>query len=365
MALRGTRIYVKEMIILSDFDLLIRGGTVVDGSGEPGRRADVAVQGGAIAAVGDLSRSAAARTIDAAGRTVTPGFIDPHAHSDLLLLADPRGQSKIQQGVTTELNGQCGMSPFPVHPEARAELASVVSFIGAPVEWTWTSADDYFARLAEARPAYSAGQLVGHSALRAWAMGFEDRPPTADEQAVMCDALRACMDAGCFGMSLGLGYALGSFAESDELLALLKVAAERRGLVSVHVRSEGAEVMEFITEISDLARGAGDGLRLQIDHLKCSGQRWWGRMERDAGADRGPARGRAGHRLRCLPRTPPAAGTSRARSRPGCTREAGRRCSSASPSPRLRAPAARASSPPGRRAPRPTTPSSWPSTASW
>lgn len=259
------------------FDLIITGGTVVDGSGGPGVRADVGVRGETIAAVGDLTGATAATTIDATGLTVIPGIVDCHAHSDLNLLADPRGASKLRQGVTTELNGQCGLGIFPVRPEHRESLATACSFISAPVQWDWVTARDYLTRLDQVRPAYSCAAMVGHGAVRAWGMGFDRRAPSADELAVMRDALREAFDAGCVGVSFGLAYAPGSFAEDAELLALLEVAAERGRLVSVHVRNEGGELLPAIGEFAELCIGAG-GPRLQIDHLKCSGERWWGRM---------------------------------------------------------------------------------------
>lgn len=260
------------------FDMLITGGTIVDGTGTPGMRADVGVRGDIIATLGDLSGASAATVIDADGLTVMPGVIDCHAHSDLNLLADPRGASKLLQGVTTELNGQCGLGVFPVHDEDREALATACSFIAAPVEWTWESAADYLRTLEQARPAYSCAAMIGHSAVRAWAMGFDQRPPTADELEVMREALREAFDAGCAGISFGLAYAPGSFAEDEELIALIEVARERDRLVSVHLRNEGGEVLEAIGEFAELFQRAGDGGRLQIDHLKCSGQRWWGRM---------------------------------------------------------------------------------------
>jgi len=260
------------------FDLVIRGGTVVDGTGNPPLPGDVGVCGENIAAVGDLGSAPARRLLDATGMTVIPGIVDCHAHSDLNLLADPRGASKLRQGVTTELNGQCGLGVFPVRPEHRQSLASACSFIAAPVSWDWITAEDYLQRLEAAQPAYCCAAMVGHAALRAWAMGFDRRPPNPDELQVMCRTLQQAFDAGCAGVSFGLAYAPGSFAGAEELLALLQVAAQRQRLVSVHVRNEGGELLQAISEFAALCQQAGDGLRLQIDHLKCSGPRWWGRM---------------------------------------------------------------------------------------
>ncbi|MGC9316591.1 MAG: N-acyl-D-amino-acid deacylase family protein [Armatimonadota bacterium] len=261
-----------------DFDLIISGGTVIDGSGRPGFEADVAVSDGLIAAVGNLDRATAGELIDASGLTVIPGIIDCHAHSDLTLLADPRGQSMLHQGITTQLNGQCGLGVFPVRPEDREELAGSVSFISAPVEWTWETAEDYLETLDNARPAYSAASLVGHGALRSYVMGFENREPTADELRRMQDVLRESLDAGCFGLSFGFKYAPGFYAEGREVVALLEVIAEREALVSVHTRSQREGFGEAVTEMAQWCREAGEGIRLQIDHVKRSGQSTWGSM---------------------------------------------------------------------------------------
>ena len=266
----------------NDFDLLLTDATIVDGSGRPPYKADLAAADGVIVATGNFERATADEMIDCNALTVIPGIVDCHAHSDLTLLADPRGQSKIQMGVTTELNGQCGLGVFPVRPEDRAELASAVSFIAAPVEWTWESADDYLRALDRARPAYSAGIMVGHGSLRSYVMGFEGRAPSDEELARMQDALRASLAAGCFGLSFGFEYAPGFFADDREVLALLEVIAEREKLISVHTRSQREEFTDAIREIAALCvqaqDHAGGTLRLQIDHLKRSGQRCRGTM---------------------------------------------------------------------------------------
>lgn len=266
----------------NDFDLILTDATIIDGSGRPGYCGDLAVSDGVIAAAGHLERATADECIDCNKLTVIPGIVDCHAHSDLTLLADPRGQSKIMMGVTTELNGQCGLGVFPVRPEDRDELRGAVSFITADVPWTWESADDYLCALDRVRPAYWAGTMIGHGSLRSFVMGFAGRAPDDGELARMQNALREALDAGCFGLSFGFEYAPGFFAEDREILALLEVVAEREAMVSVHTRSQREEFCDAIREIADLCIAAeertGGSLRLQIDHLKRSGQRCWGTM---------------------------------------------------------------------------------------
>jgi N-acyl-D-amino-acid deacylase len=255
-------------------DILLRNGLILDGSGGASRRADVAIRDGRVGSIGDLSGGEAAEVIDCSGLVVAPGFIDLHAHSELTLLVNAAGESKLHQGVTTELNGQCGLAPFPVRPEHLDEMRSVCTFVGAPVEWTWQTFGDYLARLADARPAYNVATLVGQSALRAWAMGFGARVATSDELDAMCDLLRECLDAGSVGVSLGLSYPLGSFSDTEESRRLAEVAAEHDALVTVHLRNEGPGLHAALDEMLGIAQSTG--CRLQIAHLKCIGRAHWG-----------------------------------------------------------------------------------------
>ena len=144
------------------FDILLLNGQVVDGSGGTPHPGDVGIRDGEVTAVGDLAGAEAREKLGCAGRVVAPGFIDVHAHSELTLLVNPAGESKLHQGITTELNGQCGLAPFPVRPEHRDEMRSVCTFIDAPVEWTWEHVDEYLGLLEAARPAYNVAVLVGH-----------------------------------------------------------------------------------------------------------------------------------------------------------------------------------------------------------
>lgn len=255
---------------------------MVDGSGTEGFRADVGITGGRLTAIGDLASAPAARRLDCTGQVVCPGFIDLHAHSDLTLLVNPRAESKVRMGVTSECNGQCGMGVFPIRAEQAAALRATCSFIEAPTEVCWSTAGEYLSVLQAARPALNVAAMLGQSALRAWAMGFENRPATAAESADMCAAAREGFAEGAVGISLGLAYALGSFAGRDEIVALCGEAATHGKHISVHPRNEGVRQREGLQEMIDIAREVADRgpLRLQIDHLKCSGKASWGNMAR-------------------------------------------------------------------------------------
>ena len=260
------------------YNILLKNGLVIDGSGGASRRVDIAIQDGRIEAIGRLDSAGAAETIDCAGQAVTPGFIDLHAHSELTLLVNPAGESKLHQGVTTELNGQCGLAPFPVRAEAIPEMRSVCTFVDAPVEWSWESFGGYLEHLVAAGPAYNVATLVGQSALRAWVMGFEGRTVTPEELGDMCALLDECLKSGAAGVSLGLSYPLGSFGDTQECLSLARVAANHDALVTVHLRNEGPGLDAALDEMFGITEKTG--CRLQIAHLKCVGEAQWGRSRK-------------------------------------------------------------------------------------
>jgi N-acyl-D-aspartate/D-glutamate deacylase len=253
-------------------DVLVRGGTIVDGSGAPGFPADVAISGGRIAAIGE-DLGAARDTVDATGLVVAPGFIDMLGHSEFRLLADGRAISKIFQGVTTEITGEVS-SVVPVSEATKAERAAEISPWG--VEIDWEDLEGYFARLEKQGTAIHLGTWVGLSTLRVWGVGWEDRPATPSEMDAMRDALARAMDAGAFGLSSGLIYAPGRYAATDEIVELARVVAERGGFYATHMRSEGARLLEAIDEA--IAIGERSGAPVLIHHLKASGKSSWGKM---------------------------------------------------------------------------------------
>ena len=253
-------------------DLLVRGGTIADGTGAPGVRADLAIADGRIAAIGE-DLGAARDTIDATGRVVAPGFIDMLGHSEFRLLADGRAISKIFQGVTTEITGEVS-SVVPVSDATKAERAAEISPWG--VEIDWEDLGGYFARLERQGSAINLGTWVGLSTLRVWGVGWEDRPATPAEMDAMKDVLGRAMDAGAFGLSSGLIYAPGRYAATQEIIELARVAAERGGFYATHMRNEGARLLEAIDEA--IAIGERSGAPVLIHHLKASGKSNWGKM---------------------------------------------------------------------------------------
>ncbi len=258
------------------FDLIIEHGSVVDGTGAPGRRADVGIRGTEIAAVADLAHAPAARRMDAAGCVVAPGFIDIHNHSDIELLADGRAGSMIQQGVTTQVTGNCGLTPAPVHDAVRQDLRKTLIGPDYGPPWTWNSFGEFLERLRDAPKATHVAPLVGHAAIRAAAMGFADRRPTAAELETMRRLAAEAMQAGAFGMSSGLVYPPGIYADTEELIEICRVVAASGGLYATHMRGEAAPVVESVREALRIGREAG--IPVEISHHKAAGRENWGKV---------------------------------------------------------------------------------------
>jgi N-acyl-D-amino-acid deacylase len=264
-------------------DLMILNGTVCDGGGGPPVAVDIGVAGDRIEVVAPrgeggrgLAGAQARETIDASGRLVTPGFVDVHSHSDFNILIDPNGESKVRQGITTEIVGNCGMSAFPLKPVLRHEEWEIRPRRGLDLDWD--TAEGYFARLEAARPAFNLATFVGHGNVRGAVMGFEDRPPTADELRAMLREVEAALDAGALGMSTGLIYAPGMFADTAELVELQRAAAARGGIYASHVRGEGDHLLESADEFVRVVEETGS--RAQYSHLKASGRRNSGKARR-------------------------------------------------------------------------------------
>jgi N-acyl-D-amino-acid deacylase len=257
-------------------DLKIEGATVFDGTGAPGSRTDVGVRDEAIVAIGDLNREHAGTTLNAAGKALAPGFIDMHSHSDWRLWANRRAESKIRQGVTTEVVGNCGFSPAPVTPEFRDDLRGFALYIPPGMDFGWRDFADYLRAFDTGGAALNVVQLVGHGTLRIAAMGFARRAPTAAELATMQRLMGAAVDAGAWGLSTGLIYAPGSYATTEEIVEVARVAGSQGGFYASHIRGEGATLLDAVTEAIRVGREGR--LPVQISHVKAAGRPNWGKV---------------------------------------------------------------------------------------
>jgi N-acyl-D-amino-acid deacylase len=254
-------------------EILIRGGTLIDGSGRPGEIGDVVVRDGRIAALGRSPQGDAAKVIDAEGLAVAPGFIDIKTHSDFTLPINPKAESKVRQGVTTEIIGHCGFSVAPVLPGKAQLLADYLSG-GAP----WLPFREMrFPEYLDTFPAVAVntGMLVGHNTLRLMMMSLEDRAPRTAELKEMIALLEEGLGAGALGMSSGLFTPPGSFAEPSEMLAFAPVLKRYNAAYFTHIRDESNKVIEAVAEAIDFARAAR--VHVEIVHLKCSGTDNWGK----------------------------------------------------------------------------------------
>jgi N-acyl-D-amino-acid deacylase len=259
------------------WSLLIRNGTVMDGSGAPGRAADVAVEGERIVAVAPGLGGQADRVIDAAGKVVAPGFIDMHSHSDLFYFGCPSAESKIRQGVTTEVVGMCSFSQAPLRPEQRDVVRGWAGGIGASLDLKAETFAQYLDALRAMRPSVNVVHFVGHGALRIAGMGFEARPAGPDDLKAMQRLLGEAMDAGAFGFSTGLVYAPSAYSETAELIALARAMAPRGGLYFSHIRGESSMLLDSFTEAIRIGEEAGVGV--QISHVKASGRENWPKID--------------------------------------------------------------------------------------
>jgi len=259
------------------FDIIIRNGSVFDGLGNPAVKTDLGIVGGKITAMGDLSAATADRIINAEKYVVAPGFIDIHTHTDVELIANPRAESKIRQGITTEIGGNCGYSPFPLTDSDRQELSAEWSEEYG-VQVNWTDISGFFDAIRVKGTAFNYGSLTGHGDLRAAVVGKNDVPPTPEQLRDMEKLLERSMEMGSIGLSTGLEYAPGSYADTAEIIALCKIVTRRGGLYATHMRNEDDTVIEAIEEALTICREAG--VSTEISHLKACNQNNWYKVPR-------------------------------------------------------------------------------------
>ncbi|NIM04353.1 MAG: amidohydrolase family protein [Armatimonadetes bacterium] len=257
--------------------LLIRNPTVVDGTGAPPRRADLAVEGDIITAVGKVSGSAK-QIIDASGQFVAPGFIDIHSHTDHLLLANPLAESKLLQGVTCEVGGNCGVSAAPLEREHELTMAEALAPYGAQVDWQ--ELDEFLTRLDKCRIGPNFATLVGHGNLRGRALGHESTEATLDEMDKMKEEAQRAFRQGAFGISAGLVYPPGCYADAEELTEVVGTA-RGHGFFSLHMRDEGAHLRESVEEALRICHHSR--VPLHISHHKVTGEKNWGLVKDTVG----------------------------------------------------------------------------------
>lgn len=250
------------------FDVLIKNGQIIDGTDAVPRQADVAISGLEIAAIGDLSQAEATEVVDATGRVVTPGFIDVHAHTDVALYLNPNCETQIAQGITTEVNGNCGYSPFPYLDNNRGYL------LDNGVTLPWKTAREYYIHVAGQGAGINAVPQLGHITVRAAVLDNVDRPASRDEIEQMKVYTRSAMEAGTRGFSTGLEYSPTTASDMEEIVELVKIVAEYGGFYTSHIRSYDKQLLTAVAEAIEIGRRTG--VRVQISHLSVYGRNQWG-----------------------------------------------------------------------------------------
>ena len=256
------------------FDLLIKGGTVYDGTGGAARVADVGIKGDRIVAVGTLATSDARAVIDAGGLAVAPGFINMLSWSTESLIADGRSQSEIRQGITTQIMGE-GNSMGPLSEVMKKRMKEAQGDIKYDIEWTTLS--EYLTYLEKRGVSQNVASYIGAATIREYVIGLEDKPPTPAQLGEMRELVRREMEAGALGIGSALIYAPGFYAKTDELIELCKVAAKYKGKYISHMRSEGNRLTEAVAELIRISREAN--IPAEIYHLKAAGKSNWGKMD--------------------------------------------------------------------------------------
>ena len=259
------------------YDYLIRGAKVVDGAGAPAYTADVAVAGGKIAAVGDLAGAEAARVVEAAGRYLTPGFIDVHRHGEAAAFRPGYGKAELAQGLTTVINGNCGLSMIPVRGPHRQEILDYLAPVvgDMPAGCDFSTLTEYKEQLSRVPQRIHNGMQVGMGTLRGCAAGFKDGKLTDEEYKFIWELLEEGLSQGALGVSLGLGYTPECFYDTEGMIRSLLPLKDSGTVITVHMRQEGDEVVEALAEMITVAKALNTPM--QISHLKAIGTRNWQR----------------------------------------------------------------------------------------
>ncbi len=259
------------------FEIIIRNGTIFDGILQKGQKLDVGISGNRITAIDNLKSANADIIIDASGLVVSSGFIDIHTHTDTELFVNPLAESKIRQGVTTEIAGNCGSSPFPLNDTDFSELEKNLSD-KYQLKLTWQNIQQFLDELEKTKISVNYATLTGHGDLRSFVIGKNDVEPSVKQLQQMKDRLAETMESGSFGLSTGLEYAPSSYAETPELIELCKVVSNHQGLYATHIRSEDDRVEEAVQEALRICEQAS--VPLQISHLKACNKANWHKTEK-------------------------------------------------------------------------------------
>lgn len=255
------------------YDLLIRNAKILDGTGAPWFRGDVGVKDGYIRKIGLIDENTEARAVvDAKGKCLSPGFIDAHSHSDSTITHTPTAESKVFQGVTLEVVGQCGSSAAPKN------MGFIEGNLGETRDILWTDMASWMSYVEQTGISVNIAPLVGHGTVRRQVMGIENRPPNENELETMKQLVSDAMNQGAFGISTGLGYVPSKYADTSELIELCKIVSEYGGIYATHLRNQSSHVNEAVEEAIEI--GVEANLPVQISHIKCSGKPNWGNIGR-------------------------------------------------------------------------------------
>jgi N-acyl-D-amino-acid deacylase len=264
------------------YSVLIKNGKIIDGTGNPWLYADLAIRGETIVRIGQIEGNPSEKTIDAKTLVICPGFIDQHSHADLIFSSDDPYrylEGRIRQGITTEILGNCGISVTPVTHQSKALMKAVTHWM-APQDnpWNWENMADYLSLLEGKGVPVNVGTLTGHGAVRTVAMGFRSGRPTQDELELMKKNLTETLEQGSFGISLGLIYAPGMYADTKELIELAKIVTKYNGIVTSHVR--GSSETDLFAERELIRIGEESGCRVHRSHNEAVGREHWNKIEK-------------------------------------------------------------------------------------
>lgn len=258
------------------YDLLVKNGKIFSGAGNPWFKADIGIVGDTISHIGNIKEEDAKNVINAEDLIVSPGFIDSHSHGDLRILGDPTASEKLLQGVTTEINGQCGVGIAPIKNEDKKSWREYIYGIFGDypeVDFNWNTLGQYLKEVEKKQPSINVGYLVTFGAARLMVMGTDSREPDDSELKKIAQIIDESMKCGAFGMSLGMIYVPTVFATDRELIETCKVVAENNGVVGMHMRNEGDNLINSVKEVINLTRKTG--VSFQISHLKAGGRSNW------------------------------------------------------------------------------------------